>query len=195
MLNDIFDFNFFKILGVPIENIQSIKKSASDVTRGNIYAISIPDSLANKYSEPQTRLWYYDKRNYQIDQRPLSADYQDFQRPTLKLYSINKTMPEEELVRMDDAFTKTPTLMPETVEPPPQPLPPPSTVDTTTTTQNESLPPITQRITTPNKVSFRLNYFNRILSFKLNVHINKGWSSNIFRPSSSLASNHFQFTV
>ncbi len=135
----------------------------SDVSRGKIYTISMPDSLANKYIEPQTRLWYYDKRNYQIDPRPLSADPEDYQKPTIKFY---KPMLEETPKVMDDAFTKASTSMPEPVEqvepqPQPQPAPPPSTLPSNldTSTQNESLPAITQRILTPNKVSLRSPYY------------------------------------
>ena len=61
----------------------------------------MPESLAKKYNEPQTKLWYYDKNTY----RPRTAS--EPQKPSYKIYSITK--PNEESIDIpDDALAKTP---------------------------------------------------------------------------------------
>lgn len=59
----------------------------------------MPESLLKKQTEPQTKLWYYDKRNYQ--QRPSSA-------PHNPVYSENYSLKEESIVIPDDTLVKTP---------------------------------------------------------------------------------------
>lgn len=64
------------------------------MARGKFYCIDMPETLVKKYAEPQTKLWFYDKKNF--SKRPSSAP-------------LNPTFETEESIFIpDDTLVKTP---------------------------------------------------------------------------------------
>ncbi|CAF0855930.1 unnamed protein product [Brachionus calyciflorus] len=59
-----------KVEPISLKEIQEYKKTKQRPPGGYFYTIDKPESLTKKIREPQTKLWYYDKRNYQKDILP-----------------------------------------------------------------------------------------------------------------------------
>jgi hypothetical protein len=96
-----------------------MKKSVSDVTRGTFYAISTSDTILKKIanSQQQNKIWYYNKQEF--PPRPISVP--DNNGPNYKLYTIVKPTNEQTVI-LDEAFTKTPSLVREETAPNPDDL-------------------------------------------------------------------------
>lgn len=134
---------FYTFRGGKVENykftdITNLKRSKSEeihTRKGKIFQIKKPDTMIDKIKNPQTKLWYYDKRNY--PNRKSMSDLTD-KKPRLQMYSIKKPDPNkkrESPVRdiQDEIFVEenkepmrepTPYKEPEP-EPEPEPVPEP----------------------------------------------------------------------
>ena len=55
-----------KVKTIDLKDIHTlkIKDESRKLKRGQIFSLEMPESLVKKYTEPQTKLWYYDRRNY-----------------------------------------------------------------------------------------------------------------------------------
>jgi len=127
-----------KVIGVAIDNIQSMKKSVSDVTRGKFYAISTSETILKKIadSQQQNKIWYYKQENF--PPRPISVpndnnnnnNYSNTMPKSYKVYSIVKpnSIAEQSVVLtpslIREAEEETPSV-PNNVLPP-KPLTPPA---------------------------------------------------------------------
>ncbi|RNA38815.1 hypothetical protein BpHYR1_023223 [Brachionus plicatilis] len=76
-----------KIFTISKGNIEPIDlKSISEYKKGfekpigKVFFIEKPESLLNKEHQPQTKLWYYDKRNYSKGTEDVKLDFEDGKR-------------------------------------------------------------------------------------------------------------------
>jgi hypothetical protein len=90
---------FYTFRGGKVENydfsdITQLKRSKSEeiqIRKGKIFQIQKPETMIDKIKNPQTKLWYYDKRNY--PNRKALSDLTD--KPRMQTYSIKKPDPNK----------------------------------------------------------------------------------------------------
>lgn len=75
----IFTISKGSVQPIDLKTIDEYKKRYEKPV-GKVFCIEKPESMLNKERQPQTKLWYYDKRNYSKGTEDVKLDFEDGKR-------------------------------------------------------------------------------------------------------------------